>query len=170
MAGLESVPFQQVEHARAALAGELGAKIVGFAVQDGTDRLAGGFGFLHGLGEEPSGQLVVPLGQADGDLLGGALVELGRPARSWTGAAAAPFVDDVEERLVRQAVQMERRGLTCETEGGGGFVAADRLRLAHDVPVQPHPGRLVQCGDRGNVGTGRLLRVVHEHQCKTHGS
>jgi hypothetical protein len=70
---------------------------VGLSVQDRTDRFIGGFGFLQRLGEEPSGQLVVPLGQADGDLLAGALVELGGPARSRAGASAAPFVDDVEQ-------------------------------------------------------------------------
>jgi hypothetical protein len=62
---------------------------------------------------------------------------------------------------------VEGRGLSGKAEGLGGFVAADRSRLAHDVVVEPPAGRLVERGDGGDAGAGCFLRVVHEHQCKT---
>jgi len=58
---------------------------------------------------------------------------------------------------------MEGGGLPGEPQGLGRLIAADRIRLAYDVVVQPSAGGLVEGGDGGDVG---VIGLVHDTSVK----
>jgi hypothetical protein len=66
------------------------------------------------------------------------------------------LVDHVEQAIVDQPVEMERRGGARQLQRGGSIVATHRFGLAHHVVVQPAAGRLAECGDRRDLGVPGL--------------
>ncbi len=86
-ARLEAVALQQVDDTRRGLGAQPFPQLGGLAEQHRADRLAGAVGFLHPVGQQLSGQLVLPGGHAHADLALRAAVELGGPPGARSGLA-----------------------------------------------------------------------------------
>ena len=87
--------------------------------------------------EEPGQELVVTVGEAHGEVLPGAPVELGSTtcARAGTSRETAVFGREQADR--DQLVEMERRQRAAEPERVGRLVTAHCIGLAFDELVEP---------------------------------
>lgn len=74
------------------------------------------------------------------------------------GVLASQCVERTVGENDGSAVQMEGGSLPGKPQGLGRLVAADRIRLAYDVVVQPSAGGLVEGGNGGDV---RVIGLVH---------
>lgn len=98
------------------------------------------------------GQVVVPLGQRDRELAGGAPVQLRRTARAGAAASGRAPELGLDQPLVGQLVQVELRRVSGHVGTRGGLVPAHRLGLRYDVEIQRPPGRLGQRADAAYLG------------------
>ena len=100
----------------------------------------------HRVGQQASREVVAPLGQGDRDRALATPVELGGAAGARSGAAGPPLVAGVEQALLDQAVQMERRGRRAAgpgprrpRRGSPAATVAPRGRRAADGWARPAP-------------------------------
>jgi hypothetical protein len=103
---------------------------------------AGAGGIVDGAGHQLSGQRVVALRHADGHLLRGAAVELGRPPGARTGPAGEAPELRREQSLVDELVEMELGCVPGHADPVRRLVPADRSGLRHDEAVQSPPNGL----------------------------
>jgi len=153
-------------------AGQRLAEVVCAPVKNLSWRSTGLFGLGDGSGQEPSGQVVVARGQRDRDLVGGALVELCGATRARTAAPAATGERDCEQALFGEAVEMERRALSCDLERVSHVVTTERDGMGTHVVVDAPSGRLIQTGHRshGRCGLGGSPLRGHVTQPWRHDS
>jgi hypothetical protein len=94
--------------------------------------------------QQLGGEVVVAFGDADGDLPGGAPVELGRPPRPRTGSPGQPLELDGQQALVGEPVEVERGGAARQPHRVGRLVPADRTGAAGHVVEQGAADGVVQ--------------------------
>ena len=161
---LEAVVTQQAhQDARVPLAWLLAGPITGPFARHGltevtrppVKNLAGRLTELLGLDNGPSqeapGEVVMTRRQRDRDLASGALVVLGRAARTGAAASRAARERDCEQALFGQAVEMEGSRAPGDTERCCHVVSTDRGSVSTHVVVDAPPGGLIQTRHRRDV-------------------
>jgi hypothetical protein len=109
------------------------------------------------LGEERCHDVVVALGDAEGDLLRGAAIELGGPAGPGAASPRRTAVLDLEQTQLGQLVEVESRHRPGHAHRSRCRLPADRGPLGSHVQVQPAPQGLGQGGQGGKF----VISVVH---------
>jgi hypothetical protein len=108
--------------------------------------------------EQMSCHVVAPWRQADLDLASGAAVQLGRASGTWPLLAGQPAERDVQQPLVSEPVEVERRHIFTHPDSHGSLVPTHGTRLARHVLVQSTTNWVIQRGDSRHVGAeGRRL-------------
>ncbi len=101
-----------------------------------------------GVGEQPSRELVVPRGEGDADFARRAAVHLRRPARAGACPSAEPSEVDLQQSVLREAVQVVGGDGALQVRGGGSLVPTDPVAGADHIVVQGAPVGLAQGADR----------------------
>ena len=132
---------------------------------EAATRLTGGLGRI-GLAFERSGQdlrghLVAALGQGHGDVAVGTPIDPGRPPRAGSTALVDPPVVSDEQPAIHQPIEVERCQRATDGKRSGGLLPANRSVLIDDPVVQAASRRLVEQGDRRDVGIGGFRSRRH---------
>ena len=131
----------------------------------GADRL------LDRLGEDPADEVVVALGQRDGDLPAGSAVELRGSPGPWPDPAGESAELHVEKTLVGEPLEVELRRVGRYVDRSGRLLAAHRVGLPRHEQVEPAADRVGERGDAGGV-LGEVVAGVGRWQgtCKGYDS
>ena len=97
--------------------------------------------------EEAGGDVVAALGQRDGHLAVGPLVELRRTAGARPGSAGEASIAGLEETGGHETIEVKGCEGPRDPDGGSSGIPADGFVLRDDVPVQLTPNGIAEQGD-----------------------
>jgi hypothetical protein len=111
------------------------------------DGRSGPLRLRDGLDQEPAGEVVAALGQADVEVGAASPVDLGGTARARATPPRGPAVAGLQQAAVDQPVEVELGRVLGDPDGGGGLLARHRLGLGGDEAVQGPPHGLPEGRD-----------------------
>src|SRR2546428_7309655 len=136
----------------------VGPEPPGFGAGGALEGAAGGGGDgRQRASEDTAGELVPALGEREVELAGGAVVQLGRPARPRPPAGRQPAVARVEQPLLDELVEVERGERPRDAERAGRLVAPHLALPLGDVEIKTPPDRFVEQRDGGDLARDRCL-------------
>ena len=103
----------------------------------------------HGVGEECSGELIVPWGECHLDVVRGASVHLCGSTGAGPGASAQPLKVDLKETVCGKAVEVVGGYPALQLGGVGSLVTADPVTGCNDLVVHRPAVGVARGADRG---------------------
>src|SRR5204862_5719943 len=116
--------------------------------------------------EDPAGEHVPALGEREVELVGGAVVQLGRPADTRPPAGRQPAVARVEQPLLHELVEVGRGERPRGVERAGRLVPPHLVWPLGDEEIKTPPDRFVEQRDGGDL----LLEIGAWPVEKLHGA
>ena len=117
-----------------------------------VDRQPLGHRGLGCVGEHVAEQVVVPLGERNGEVAPGTAVQLRGPTRAGPGTAGEPAELHLEEPVGDHPVEVELRGVHRDPDRLRCRLPTDGRVAVDDVAVEPATQRIGQGGDPDDVG------------------